>query len=154
MGKMKHWFLEKYFPKTKYSQLRKQIMEIQQFLQEFLYDYWMRYLELLARCPYLSVGEEFLIEYFHVGLSIHDRETIDSAINGSLLDLPPNEAWKLVENMTNNNQQHNTRENTRGVNEVYEASISSTQLDDMCNDPKFNIKKFSQGIYYLNKFCL
>ncbi|XP_054824788.1 uncharacterized protein LOC129322505 [Prosopis cineraria] len=85
-------------------------MGIQQHPQESLFEYWMRFLELLAKCPYLNVGKEFLIDYFHVGLQIHDRETIDAAANGSLLDLPLDDAWTLLKKLTNNNQQYSSRD--------------------------------------------
>ncbi|XP_054817828.1 uncharacterized protein LOC129317540 [Prosopis cineraria] len=127
---MRNCFLEKYFPATKYSQLRKQIMGIQQQPQESLYEYWMRFLELLAKCPYLNVGKEFLIDYFHVGLQIHDRETIDAAANGSLLDLPPDDAWTLLEKLANNNQQYSSRD-ARGVHQVGQSSIANSQLEDI-----------------------
>lgn len=127
---MRNCFFEKYFPATKYLQLRNEIMGIQQMPQECLYEYWMRFLEFLARCPYLNVGNEFLVDYFHVGLQIHDRETIDAATNGSLLDLPPNDAWAL-EKLANNNQQYSSRDNARGVHHVCQASIPNSQLEDI-----------------------
>ncbi|XP_054813366.1 uncharacterized protein LOC129314011 [Prosopis cineraria] len=54
---------------------------------------------LMLKCPYLNVGKKFLIDYFHVGLQIHDRETIDAAANSSLLDLPLDDAWALLEKL-------------------------------------------------------
>ena len=49
---LKKLFMNKFFPATTLSMLKKQICNIEQSEEESLYDYYERFKKLLANCPY------------------------------------------------------------------------------------------------------
>ncbi|XP_028789044.1 uncharacterized protein LOC114745071 [Neltuma alba] len=110
-------FLDKYFPASRISKLRKAIYGISQRDQESLYDYWTRYLTLINRCPNHQCSKSNLVQYFYEGLLPSYKMSIDAAANGSIFALTPNKAWELLETMANSNQQFYTRD-VVGVSEV------------------------------------
>ena len=58
---MKRCFLEKYFPTSKATTIRKQICGICQEVGESLYEYWERFRRLCASCPHPQLSEQLLI---------------------------------------------------------------------------------------------
>ena len=119
-NKMNKVFLEKYFPSSKATTIRKEICAIRQEGGETLYEYWERFKRLCASCPHHQISESLLIQYFYEGLTMRDRSMIDAAIGGALVDKTPMEARNLIANMAANSQQFGDRHETpiRRVNEV------------------------------------
>ena len=85
-------FLEKYFPASRTSTLRKEIYSAKQDYEESLYYYWNRFQDLLSRCPLHQIPDEQLVQYFYDGLKIQDKGMLDAASGGSLIDLTAEEA--------------------------------------------------------------
>ncbi|KAH9769622.1 hypothetical protein KPL71_012085 [Citrus sinensis] len=108
-NEMRQLFLEKYFPASKASSIRKEICGIRQYNGEPLYDYWERFKKLCASCPYHQISDQLLIQYFYEGLLPMDRSMIDAASGGALVDKTPEAARNLIANMAANSQQFNTR---------------------------------------------
>ena len=72
---------------------------------------------------------------FCEGLSIMDRQMIDAASGGSLVDKTPTNARQLIENMASNHQQFSTRSNsitllkgTHGVEASYVAMMKGSWM--------------------------
>ena len=61
---MKKVFLEKYFPASKATIIRKEICAIRQEGGETLYEYWERFKRFCASCPHHQISESLLIQYF------------------------------------------------------------------------------------------
>ena len=101
-NEMKKVFLEKYFPSSKVTTIRKKICAIRQEGRETLYEYWERFKRLCASCPHHQISESFLIQYFYEGLAMRDRSMIDAASWGSLVDKTPIRAKNLIANMAAN----------------------------------------------------
>ncbi|XP_027178201.1 uncharacterized protein LOC113777366 [Coffea eugenioides] len=122
---LKKKFLQKYFPASRAASLRKEICGIAQHSGESLYDYWERFKKLCTRCPQHQISKQLLIQYFYEGLLYTDRNLIDAASGGVLMNKTSQDAWKLIERMAENSQQFGTREDvhTRQVNEVTVSSI-------------------------------
>ena len=53
---MKRCFLEKYFPASKATTIRKKISGISQDAEESLYKYWERFKRLCASCPHHQIS--------------------------------------------------------------------------------------------------
>lgn len=94
-----------------------------QYAKESFYEFWGRFQELLARCPYHHILSEHLVQYFHLGLRFACRKNLDAAAGGSIDDLTPSEAWNLIEKIVNNDHLYG------GYNarKVYEVSARSSQ---------------------------
>ena len=85
-----------------------------------MYEYWERFNKLCTKCLQHQISEQLLIQYFYESLYLSDRNIIDVASGGALVNKTPGEAWELIERMAENSQQFGSRENlsTRRVNEV------------------------------------
>jgi len=89
---LKRLFLENFFPTSIVAAIRKDIYGIRQQERENLHEYWERFKKLCASCPHHQINEHLLIQYFYEGLSIMDRQMIDAASGGSLVDKTPTNA--------------------------------------------------------------
>ncbi|XP_075504481.1 uncharacterized protein LOC142541918 [Primulina tabacum] len=120
---MKQQFLEKFFPALRAANIIKDICGIRQLHEENLYEYWERFKQLCASCPQHQIPEQLLVQYFYEGLSLFDRNMIDAASGGALVNKTPQEARALISNMAANAQQFGTRQDNppRQVNEVQQV---------------------------------
>ncbi|KAK4270766.1 hypothetical protein QN277_019538 [Acacia crassicarpa] len=132
-NQLKKLFLERYFPASRTTSIRKDISRCQQIVGETLYEYLERFKALCASCPHHQIADTLLIEYFHEGLLPLERELLDSAAGGGLLDLTVNDAWELIEKKAKNSQQFGSRQPVK-VNEVGLLSSNS----DSCLESKID----------------
>nr|XP_027109381.1 uncharacterized protein LOC113729261 [Coffea arabica] len=123
---MKRKFLKKYFPASQVASLQKEICGIKQSFGESFYEYWEIFKNLCTSCSQHQISEQLLIQYFYESLLYKDRNIIDVASAGALMNKTSREAWELIEGMAESSQQFSTREDipTHHVNEV---NISSMQ---------------------------
>ncbi|XP_031091054.1 uncharacterized protein LOC115996048 [Ipomoea triloba] len=128
---VKKLFLEKFFPSSKATNIRKEIYGIRQCTGETLFEYWERFKGLCSSCLHHQISEQHLIQYFYEGLLPMDRSMVDAASGGSLVDKTPTDAKQLISTMAENSQQYGTRADgsIRRVNEV-----SSSQLENKISD--------------------
>ncbi|XP_062155157.1 uncharacterized protein LOC133863203 [Alnus glutinosa] len=124
-NKMKRLFLEKYFPASRASNIRKEICGVRQHNGESLHEYCERFKKLCASCPHHQISEQLLIQYFYEGLLPIDRNMIDAASGGALVDKTPDAARNLIANIAANSQQFGTRLElpSKHVNEVNISSL-------------------------------
>ena len=86
---MKKKFLDKYFPASKATSLRKEICGIKQHPGESLYEYWERFKKLCIKCPQHQISEQLLKKYLYEGLLFRDSSIIDVASGGALVNKTP-----------------------------------------------------------------
>ncbi|KAL2934150.1 Disintegrin and metalloproteinase domain-containing protein 12 [Bienertia sinuspersici] len=99
---MQQAFLEKYFPASRAANIIKDICGIRQDPIETLHEYWERFKKLCNSCPNHQTSEQLLMQYFYEGLTYGDRNLVDAASGGALVDKTPIEAKRLIENMAAN----------------------------------------------------
>ncbi|XP_021733268.1 uncharacterized protein LOC110700074 isoform X1 [Chenopodium quinoa] len=120
-------FAERYFPASLIANIRKEICGIRQDDAETLHEYWERFKKLCDSCPNHQISEQLLIQYFYEGLRETDRNLVDAASGGALVDKTPAEAKKLIANMAANSQYRGGRNITstsiRQVNEVVSSNL-------------------------------
>ncbi|XP_073039161.1 uncharacterized protein [Primulina eburnea] len=147
---MKQQFLEKFFPASRAANIRKDICGIRQLQGETLYEYWERFKQLCASCPQHQIPEQLLVQYFYEGLSLFDRNVIDAASGGALVNKMPQEARALISNMAANAQQFGTRQDNppRQVNEV-----SVTPIDQKLDSLTSLLEKLVVGQVQQAKAC-
>ncbi|KAK7368301.1 hypothetical protein VNO80_10326 [Phaseolus coccineus] len=92
---LKRVFLEKFFPASRVTSIRKEICGIKQQDRESLFEYWERFNRLCTSCPYHQINEQLLIQYFYEGLIAIDRQMIDAASGGVLVEKTPAAARQL-----------------------------------------------------------
>ena len=108
-AEMKKRFLEKYFPTSKSSTLKKEINSIEQCSDESFYEYWKRFKRLCAICSYHGYHDENLIMYFFNGLVNDDKRMINATSRGSILNNTPEAARALIEVLVEGSRQFNKR---------------------------------------------
>ena len=142
---MKRLFLEKFFPASRAAAIRKDICGIRQLQGETLYEYWERFKKLCASCPHHQIPEQLLIQYFYEGLMPMDRNMIDAASGGALVDKTPAAARDLIANMAENSQQFGSRviTGTRGIGEV--SHTDSHRLEQKLDEMAFLMRQLALG---------
>ncbi|VFQ95093.1 unnamed protein product, partial [Cuscuta campestris] len=117
-------FLEKYFPASRIGSIRKDICGVKQMIGENFSEYWERFNKLCASCPQHQIFEQLLIQYFYEGLLPTDRNNVDAASGGALVNKTHTQARELFNLIAQNTQQFGTRETlVKKVNELESKSI-------------------------------
>ncbi|CAH9079810.1 unnamed protein product [Cuscuta epithymum] len=125
---MKKCFLERYYPASISSSLKKQISNINQKDDETLYEYWERFKKLCASCPYHGYTEQDLILYFYDGLVDDDRRMVNAACGGGIVNKTPSQATSLISELAENSRHYNGRSSTRKVAAAESSSSLESQM--------------------------
>ncbi|XP_044499403.1 uncharacterized protein LOC123220881 [Mangifera indica] len=130
---LKRQFLEKFFPASRATSIRKEICGIRQHSGEKLYEYWESFNQLCANCPHHQISDQLLIQYFYEGLLLSDKNLIDTASGGALVNKTLTEAKRLISTIIANTQQFGIRQNAtmRRVNEVSNNNPLEQRLDKL-----------------------
>ncbi|XP_061374761.1 uncharacterized protein LOC133316984 [Gastrolobium bilobum] len=115
---MARLFLEKFFPSSRATSIRKEISGIRQANGENMHEYWERFKRLCSSCPHHQIPDNLLLVYFYEGLLPMDRNLLDAASGGVLSNKTPNEAKELIAEIAANAQQFGTRANSSAVFQV------------------------------------
>nr|GEV06884.1 reverse transcriptase domain-containing protein [Tanacetum cinerariifolium] len=97
MAKM---FLGKYFQPSMVTNLRSEITNFRQRLDESLFKAWERYKLSIDQCPNHNMFHVTQIDTFYNGLTLRHRDTINVAAGGTFMKRRPEECYNLIENMT------------------------------------------------------
>jgi Retrotransposon gag protein len=87
-------FLSMYFPPSKTSTLRAQIINFRQRGGESLSKAWDRYQELLRLCPHHRLEKWFILQIFYEGLEHSSKLTIDAAAEDNASGVTPSGALR------------------------------------------------------------
>ncbi|RDX93565.1 hypothetical protein CR513_24162, partial [Mucuna pruriens] len=92
-GDMKRMFLEKFFPSSRTTTIKKEICRIRQHSEETLHEFWERFNKLCATCL-----------HHQISLTMIDQTMIDDTSGGALMDKKPAAARNVISNMASNAQ--------------------------------------------------
>ncbi|XP_073041875.1 uncharacterized protein [Primulina eburnea] len=127
------FFMHRYFPPTKITQLRNEITSFRQRDGESLNSAWSRFKKMLRMCPKhgFSVGQQ--VETFYYGVDPSVRSMLDAAANGSLYRKTPTAALEIISNMAESNVgwQDNRREKKVGFLEMDAVTAITAKLDGL-----------------------
>ncbi|XP_073038128.1 uncharacterized protein [Primulina eburnea] len=127
------FFMHRYFPPTKITQLRNEITSFRQRDGESLNSAWARFKKMLRMCPRhgFSVGQQ--VETFYYGVDPSVRSMLDAAANGSLYRKTPTAALEIISNMAESNVgwQDNRREKKVGFLEMDALAAITAKLDGL-----------------------
>ncbi|KAL9244379.1 hypothetical protein vseg_018159 [Gypsophila vaccaria] len=116
--KMKTTFLEKYFPASRASTLKKDISNAEQLDDETMYEYWERFKKLCGTCPYHGHEDQDLVMYFCGGLSKDDARVVNAASGGSILNTNPAGALTLIIELTEASRDFDRKPSWHEVNAI------------------------------------
>ena len=123
---LKKVFLEKYFPDSRASYLKKQISNIEQDDGESLYEYWERFKKICVSYPYHGYNDQDLILYFVHGLGIEYASMLTSAYGGNIQNKTILEAQTIIEDLSASSRHFRTK--AKGISSM---KGSSSQSDDI-----------------------
>ncbi|XP_061337760.1 uncharacterized protein LOC133284703 [Gastrolobium bilobum] len=122
---MARLFLEKFFPSSRASSIRKEISGIRQANGENMHEYWERFKRLCSSCPHHQIPDNLLLVYFYEGLLPMDRNLLHAASGGVLSNKTPNEAKELIAEIAANAQQFGTRASSSAVFQVQTSPMQN-----------------------------
>ncbi|GJV12119.1 hypothetical protein Tco_1353660 [Tanacetum coccineum] len=76
----------KLFPPSKNNKLRKEITRFQHGFDEYFYEAWDRFNDLLRACPHHGFSELHQLDTFYNALNSNDQDSLNSAAGGNFLD--------------------------------------------------------------------
>ncbi|GKE71186.1 reverse transcriptase domain-containing protein [Tanacetum coccineum] len=113
-------FVNRFFPPSKTTNLRNEIMRFQQRFGETFAEAWDRFNDLLNRCPHHGFSPLHQIDTFYNNLNQSEQDSLNSAANGNFLTKNTQEALIIIENKYK-------VQTSRNKPQVSSASGSSTQ---------------------------
>ncbi|XP_061364260.1 uncharacterized protein LOC133307724, partial [Gastrolobium bilobum] len=122
---MARLFLEKFFPSSRATSIRKEISGIRQANGENMHEYWERFKRLCSSCPHHQIPDNLLLVYFYEGLLPMDGNLLDAASGGVLSNKTPNEAKELIAEIAANAQQFGTRASSSAVFQVQTSPMQN-----------------------------
>ncbi|XP_061354844.1 uncharacterized protein LOC133299409 [Gastrolobium bilobum] len=122
---MSRFFLEKFFPSSRATTIRKEISGIRQANGENMHEYWEQFKRLCASCPHHQIPGNLLIVYFYEGLLPMDRNLLDVASGGVLGNKTPAVAKELIAEIAANAQQFGTRANNSALFQVQSSPMQN-----------------------------
>ncbi|GKA93529.1 reverse transcriptase domain-containing protein [Tanacetum coccineum] len=93
-------FLSKYFPYSRTLQLRREILNFRKLPTESVFEAWERFKSCLRKCLDHRILLLNQILTFYNGITIIDQERLMVAAGGNFMRKTPQEAYNLIENMT------------------------------------------------------
>nr|GEW94155.1 reverse transcriptase domain-containing protein [Tanacetum cinerariifolium] len=91
-------FINEFFPPSRTTNLRNEISNLQQKFAESFHEAWERYKDLLRGCPHHGFTELHQLDTFYNALNPADRDSLNAAVGGNLLEKSPQDALTIIEN--------------------------------------------------------
>nr|GEY99411.1 reverse transcriptase domain-containing protein [Tanacetum cinerariifolium] len=90
-------FINQFFPPSKTTCLRNEIINFLQKPNETFNEAWERFKYLLGQCPHHGFSELHQLDTFYNVLNPNDQDALDSAAGGNFLDKIPRECLAIIE---------------------------------------------------------
>nr|GEU38537.1 reverse transcriptase domain-containing protein [Tanacetum cinerariifolium] len=99
-------FINHFFPPSKTTNLRNEILKFQQKFEETFSEAWVRFKDLLRACPHHSFTELHQLDTFYNVLNPSDQDSLNSTTGGNLFERSAHDVLKIIENKS---KVHNSR---------------------------------------------
>ncbi|GJT74620.1 reverse transcriptase domain-containing protein [Tanacetum coccineum] len=90
-------FINQFFPPSKTTYLRNEIINFLQKPNETFNEAWERFKGLLRQCPHHGFSELHQLDTFYNSLNTNDQDALDSAAGGNFLDKMPRDGLAIIE---------------------------------------------------------
>nr|GEW34440.1 reverse transcriptase domain-containing protein [Tanacetum cinerariifolium] len=90
-------FINQFFPPSKTTYLRNEIINFLQKPNETFNEVWERFKDLLRQYPHHGFSELHQLDTFYNALNPNDQDALDSAAGGNFLDKIPRECLSIIE---------------------------------------------------------
>nr|GEZ77819.1 hypothetical protein [Tanacetum cinerariifolium] len=90
--------INEFFLPSRTTNLRNEISNLQQRFDESFNEAWDRYKDLLCACPHYGFTELHQLNTFYSALNLTDRDSLNSAAGGNLLERRSQDVLTIIEN--------------------------------------------------------
>nr|GFB95713.1 reverse transcriptase domain-containing protein [Tanacetum cinerariifolium] len=90
-------FINQFFPLSKTTYLRNEIINFLQKPNETFNEAWERFKDLLRQCPHHGFSELHQLDTFYNAFNPNDQDALDSAAGGNFLDKISRECLSIIE---------------------------------------------------------
>ncbi|GKE10245.1 reverse transcriptase domain-containing protein [Tanacetum coccineum] len=90
-------FINKFFPPSKTTNLRNEIMRFQQRFDETFYEAWDRFNDLLWACPHHGFLELHQLDTFYNTLNSNYQDSLNFAAGDNFFDKMPRDCLRIIE---------------------------------------------------------
>nr|GEY28160.1 hypothetical protein [Tanacetum cinerariifolium] len=90
-------FINQFFPPSKTTYLRNEIINFLQKPNETFNEAWERFKDLLRPCPHHGFSKFHQLDTFYNALNPNDQDALDSAAGGNSLDKIPRDGLSIIE---------------------------------------------------------
>nr|GFC24566.1 reverse transcriptase domain-containing protein [Tanacetum cinerariifolium] len=90
-------FINKFFPPSKTTYLRNEIINFLQKPNETFNEAWEQFKNLLRQCPHHGFSKLHQLDTFYNVLNPSDQDALDSAAGGNFLDKIPRDGLSIIE---------------------------------------------------------
>nr|GFB14068.1 reverse transcriptase domain-containing protein [Tanacetum cinerariifolium] len=91
-------FINEFFPPSRTTNLRNEILNFQQKFDESFHEAWERYKDLLRACPHHGFTELHQLDTFYNALNSADQDSLNAAVGGNLLEKSPQDVLTIIKN--------------------------------------------------------
>ncbi|XP_052623570.1 uncharacterized protein LOC128128837 [Lactuca sativa] len=131
-------FNRKFYPTSRISSQRSDILGIRQGENETFHDFWERFNNLCTSCPQHNIPEQLLLQKFYEGMNEKDRRMIDTSSSGDIFNKTPHEIRLLFGTISQNQRNFGTRNDmkrnsTQVVGEFNNTQHLESKLLDLTN---------------------
>nr|GEY18522.1 reverse transcriptase domain-containing protein [Tanacetum cinerariifolium] len=91
-------FINEFFPPSRTTSLRSEILNFQQKFDESFHEAWDRYKDLLRACPHHGFTELHQLNTFYNALNPADQDSLNAAVGGNLLERSTQDVLRIIKN--------------------------------------------------------
>nr|GEW49806.1 hypothetical protein [Tanacetum cinerariifolium] len=89
-------FINEFFPPSRTTNLRNEILNFHQKFDESFHEAWERYKDLLRACPHHGFTKLHQLDTFYNALNPADQDSLNAAAGGNLLEKSPQDASEIA----------------------------------------------------------
>ncbi|KAG6436647.1 hypothetical protein SASPL_101549 [Salvia splendens] len=120
-------FLDRFFPASKTSALKREITEARQEYDEPLGQYWDRFQGLLQACPNHKMGDREVYLTFYGGLTVDNNNDLNLEAQGDFSKTPFSQAKSILERLIEAKRSYETSRGQYGRGVVHAAEARSDE---------------------------
>nr|GFB39065.1 reverse transcriptase domain-containing protein [Tanacetum cinerariifolium] len=117
-------FINEFFPPSRTTNLRNEILNFQQKFDESFHEAWERYKDLLRACLHHGFTELHQLNTFYNALNPADQDSLNAAVGGNLLEKSPQDALTIIENKSKQFQSNPPPAQVKAVEETLSQNTS------------------------------
>ena len=155
---IKNAFLRNFFDQSQVEDLRSKITTFAQEPTESFRSSWIIFKSYQRDCPHHGFNEVQLLRTLFRGIALAYQMALDTASEGNFNTRNPEEAVRLIENLTSSNSTKNTyferrKSATLGKEEMDDVKAMLDSLHRLLGGCRINILIFTNNTYfYINFF--